>query len=139
MPDCICYRTHLSGSSICRRLNCILAQPENARSCFLLEKQGTGNNLSPGESGLVQFIIDGDIACCSGDRFLLRDDSESVTLGGGIVLDAHAPRKAKASFSRLTYLAAMEMGTVGETLWTLLIDHLQIVNLSRFKAILECA
>jgi len=100
---------------------------------FLLEKQGTGNNLSPRESGLVQFIIDGDIACCAGDRFLLLDDSESVTLGGGIVLDAHAPRKAKASFSRLTYLAAMEMGTVGGTLWTLLIDHLQIVNLSRFK------
>ncbi len=100
---------------------------------FLLEKQGTGNYLSPKESALVQFIIDGDIACCAGDRFLLRDDSESFTLGGGTVLDAHAPRKAKASFPRLTYLAAMEIGTVGGTLWALLIDHMQIVNLSRFR------
>jgi len=63
----------------------------------------------------------------------LRDDSESVTLGGGIVLDAHAPRTAKTSFSRLTYLAAMESGTVGGILQTLLIDHQQIMDLSRFK------
>jgi len=100
---------------------------------FLLQKPASGNRLNPGENSLVQLITDEELACCSGDRFLLRDDSESVTLGGGIVLDAHAPRTAKTSFSRLTYLAAMESGTVGAMLQTLLIDHQQVVDLSRIK------
>jgi selenocysteine-specific elongation factor len=100
---------------------------------FLLQKPDSGNRLNPGENSLVQLITDEDLACCSGDRVLLRDDSESVTLGGGIVLDAHAPRTAKTSLSRVTYLAAMESGTVGAMLQTLLIDHQQVVDLSRIK------
>jgi selenocysteine-specific elongation factor len=100
---------------------------------FLLQRRNKSNMLNPGENCLVQLIIDGEIACCSGDRFLLRDDSESVTLGGGVVLDSHAPRIAKTSFFRLTYLEAMEVGTVSGSLQTLLIDHQQVVNLSRFK------
>ena len=51
---------------------------------FFIEPAENGR-LEPGQGILAQLILAEPINCCSGDRFLIRDDSESVTLGGGVV------------------------------------------------------
>ena len=62
-----------------------------AARAFLLD-QASGQKLDPGRKALMQIILESPLTCCRGDRFLLRDDSETVTLGGGVVLDPLAPR-----------------------------------------------
>ena len=100
---------------------------------YLLERQTHGNQLEAGSRVLAQLIIDSPISCCRGDRFILRDSSESTTLGGGIVLDPHAGYNPKLSDKGKKYLLAMELPTPQETLQKLIIDQQQTVNLSQFK------
>jgi selenocysteine-specific elongation factor len=100
---------------------------------YLLERQTDGNLLEAGSRVLAQLIVDRPISCCRGDRFILRDSSESTTLGGGIVLDPHAGYSPKLSDKGKNYLLAMELPTPQETLQKLLIDQQQTVNLSQFK------
>ena len=102
---------------------------------YLLERQTDGNQLGAGSCVLAQLIIDSPISCCRGDRFILRDSSESMTLGGGIVLDPYAGYSPKLSERGKNYLLAMELPTPQETLQKLLIDQQQMVNLSQFKQV----
>jgi selenocysteine-specific elongation factor len=100
---------------------------------YLLERQADGNELGAGSHVLAQLIIDGPISCCRGDRFILRDSSESTTLGGGIVLDPYAVYSSSLSKTAKNYLRAMELPTQQQTLHKLLIDQQGPVNLSLFK------
>jgi selenocysteine-specific elongation factor len=100
---------------------------------YFLERQTDGNQLEAGSRELAQLIVDSPISCCRGDRFILRDSSESITLGGGIVLDPYADYNPKLSEKGKNYLLAMELPTPQETLQKLLIDQQQTVNLSQFK------
>jgi selenocysteine-specific elongation factor len=43
--------------------------------------------LSPGETGLVQFRLEEPIVCAPGDRFICRLSSPLITLGGGRILE----------------------------------------------------
>jgi selenocysteine-specific elongation factor len=49
-----------------------------------------GPTLAPGGSMRVQLELDRDIAAWHGDRFILRDQSATRTLGGGQVIDPFA-------------------------------------------------
>ena len=62
---------------------------------------GTGNfigkvilfdakEISPGESAIAELRFETPIFCCDGDRFTIRDWSESATLAGGLVLESTA-------------------------------------------------
>ena len=51
-----------------------------------------GPALAPGGSALVQLELDREIAAWHGDRFILRDQSATRTLGGGSVLDPFRQR-----------------------------------------------
>jgi selenocysteine-specific elongation factor len=86
-----------------------------AARAFLINR-APGEKLGPGQEALVQFIVDSPLTCCRGDRFLLRDDSECITLGGGVVLDPLAPRSKKSNSRRLLFLEAMGRDTAGEAL-----------------------
>ena len=88
--------------------------------------------MQAGQSAFVQLIVKNPIHCCHGDRFLLRDDSESETLGGGVVLDSSASAARRSSAARLQILAAMELGTAQDALRSLLFEQKQMVNLSQF-------
>jgi len=44
--------------------------------------------LLPGEEGLVQLELEAPVVACAGDRFLVRQVSPMVTLGGGILFGA---------------------------------------------------
>ncbi len=49
--------------------------------------------LEPGQEGWLQLRLDRPIVLTAGDRFILRQPSPSVTLGGGIVLSPHPQRR----------------------------------------------
>jgi selenocysteine-specific elongation factor len=46
-----------------------------------------------GSSGWVQFILDAPVAVAPGDRFIIRQASPSLTLGGGNVVNPHPRRR----------------------------------------------
>jgi selenocysteine-specific elongation factor len=50
-----------------------------------------GESIAAGQSKIVQLILDRPIAALHGDRFILRDQSATRTIGGGIVIDPFAP------------------------------------------------
>jgi len=101
-----------------------------AARIFFLEHTG---KLDPGATALAQILFDEPISLCHGDRFLLRDDSESVSLGGGVILDPSAPRVGKSRPARLSLLSAMEAGDASTVLSSLVIDQGNVVNLNDFK------
>lgn len=51
--------------------------------------------LAPGESAWAQIVLDEPTIVARNDRFVLRQPSPSLTIGGGTVLDPHAPRRLR--------------------------------------------
>ena len=64
-------------------------------------------SLAPGESGLAQLVLDREIGAMHGDRFVLRDQSATRTVGGGTVVDILPPARGRARPARLAYLKAV--------------------------------
>jgi len=56
--------------------------------------------LAPGEHGWLQLVLDRPSVVVSGDHFILRQPSPSVTLGGGVILSPH-PRHRWRRFDAL--------------------------------------
>jgi len=83
----------------------------------------------------VQLILDSDALAFAGDRFVLRDDNESTTLGGGVVIDPEAPQWGKSRSKRLKQLDALEMAQPGAVLNQLLFSNGDIVSLRQCKRI----
>ncbi len=81
----------------------------------------------------VQLILDKDVLAFAGDRFVLRDENESTTLGGGIVIDPEAPQWGKSRRNRLKQLDALELGRPREALDQLLFSNCDIVSLRECK------
>jgi selenocysteine-specific elongation factor len=81
----------------------------------------------------VQLILDSDVLAFAGDRFVLRDDNESATLGGGIVIDPEAPQWGKSRRNRLQQLDALEMGQPAVVLEHLLFNNSDTVSLRQCK------
>ena len=67
--------------------------------------------LAPGQSAFTQLRLDDAVLVLPGDRFILRQFSPVVTIGGGVVLDALAPRHRQRDTHVLPYLATLERGT----------------------------
>ena len=68
-----------------------------------------GAPLQPGETGLVQLVLDQPVAATVGDHLILRDVSARRTMGGGHVVDPHGPPRKRARPERLAQLAAAEL------------------------------
>lgn len=88
--------------------------------------------ISSGQACYAQLIVKRALHCCHGDRFLLRDDSENETLGGGIVLDPRALSSGRATKLRLALLEVMEQATAGQVVGSLLFELKQMLNLPHF-------
>ena len=97
---------------------------------FFLEQK---RKLMPGESILAQILFDDPVSICHGDRFFLRDDSESISLGGGIVLDPLAPQAKKSTAERLSTLNILQSSDPKAVLNALVIEQHQIVDFEAFK------
>ncbi|MFZ5523371.1 MAG: selenocysteine-specific translation elongation factor [Pseudomonadota bacterium] len=90
------------------------------------------DKLEPGASGLAQIVLDRPIGALRGDRFIIRDQSASRTVGGGRVLDPFPPERKRRTPERLAVLAALERPTVQAVLRGMLEAAPTGIDLHRF-------
>jgi selenocysteine-specific elongation factor len=93
-----------------------------------------GEALNPGSGGIGQLVLDEPVSALHGDRFILRDQSSTRTLGGGVIIDP-LPPAARRSKSRESTLAALESADHAAALAALAADGKRPVDLAHFEAI----
>jgi len=72
--------------------------------------------LAPGGNAMAQIRLQDEAVLVRGDRFIVRQFSPVVTIGGGAVLDPHARRFAAKDMGRAQFLATLEKGSREEIL-----------------------
>jgi selenocysteine-specific elongation factor len=97
-----------------------------------------GDDLAPGASARVQLVFDGPLCAAPGDFLILRDAQAAHTLGGGTVLDSHAPARRRRSPQRLAYLATIERLLSGEGLEPLLREAPEGIALQQLAGLCGC-
>ncbi len=70
--------------------------------------------LQPGQSALARLKLDSPLLLLPGDRFILRQFSPVITIGGGRVLDAAEPPRRTKAEERLGFLRAVANGSPEE-------------------------
>lgn len=93
-----------------------------------------GEALAPGAGGIGQLVLDAPIAALHGDRFILRDQSSTRTLGGGVIIDP-LPPASRRSKARDATLAALESADHLTALTALVADGKRAINVAHFEAI----
>ncbi|MGH9734766.1 MAG: selenocysteine-specific translation elongation factor [Candidatus Acidiferrales bacterium] len=66
--------------------------------------------LRPGESTLAQLRLENETLLLPGDRFILRQFSPVITIGGGVVIDAQAPKHRRNDIAVVPFLETLERG-----------------------------
>jgi len=61
--------------------------------------------VEPGGSAMIELLVDTPLHPKHGDRIVLRDHARSRTIGGGVVIDITAPKRARRAPERLATLA----------------------------------
>lgn len=102
---------------------------------YLLNVNNEDNIIAKRPLQLVQLILGEPIVAFAGDRFIIRDDNECATLGGGIVLDPEAPQWGKSKKGRIREISALIQRDPKRVLKTILFNNNGIVNLNRCKRI----
>jgi selenocysteine-specific elongation factor len=92
-----------------------------------------GESIAPGSAAIVQLVLDKPLSALHGDRFIVRDQSGSRTLGGGTVLDPFAPTGRRSGSTRQAELAALEEPSPGATLAALAKIAVGGIDLARFE------
>jgi selenocysteine-specific elongation factor len=72
--------------------------------------------LRPGGSAMAQIRLQDEAVLVRGDRFIVRQFSPVVTIGGGMVLDPHARRFSAKDTSRAQFMTVLEKGSREEIL-----------------------
>jgi selenocysteine-specific elongation factor len=72
--------------------------------------------LEPGRAGWVTLRLAEPVAVVKGDRFILRQASPSLTIGGGVIIDAQPRRHRRFDPATLRALETRERGTPEELL-----------------------
>jgi len=65
------------------------------------------NQLNPGEDAFAHLRLSSPNLLLPGDRFILRQFSPVVTIGGGLILDAASPRKKREPDEAIQFLQLM--------------------------------
>ncbi|MDE3110656.1 MAG: selenocysteine-specific translation elongation factor, partial [Acidobacteriota bacterium] len=68
------------------------------------------SEISPGEEALAQLRLDAGVLALPGDRFILRQFSPVITIGGGVVIDSAARRHRRSDPSAAAFLQTLEGG-----------------------------
>ncbi len=94
-----------------------------------------GRSIEPGSSGIAQLVLNEPACALRQDRFILRDQSASRTVGGGVVLDPIAEPIRRRDSSYAPRLAALKHGNPEVALaeWLNVADD--GVDLDRFEMI----
>ncbi len=85
---------------------------ETITEVLLLDRE----KLAPGESAIAQLRLREPILALPGDRFILRQFSPVITIGGGVVLDALALRHRRSDSRTIPYLEVLTRGDREEVL-----------------------
>jgi len=72
--------------------------------------------LPPGGSAFANLKLQDEVLVLPGDRFIVRQFSPVVTIGGGVMLDPHARRPMLKDTGRAAFLATLEQGSREEIL-----------------------
>jgi selenocysteine-specific elongation factor len=72
----------------------------------------TAGELKPGQRAYVQVRLESPVVAVAGDRFVIRRYSPALTIGGGVILDAHLPKLSRGT--RTEMLEALARGTLVE-------------------------
>ena len=110
------------------------AKRESANIC-LIDKEKVGSKLRAGDEIFVQIIVLEKIVCHCGDAFILRDDSESILLGGGVVLNPFAHKIKKNDATVVSHLQILESGLPENYLRHLLVQEGRLVDLNQFRSL----
>jgi selenocysteine-specific elongation factor len=70
----------------------------------------TEGELKPGRSAFVQLRLESPVVAVASDRFVIRRYSPAVTIGGGVVLDAHLSKLSRGT--RPEILETLASGTL---------------------------
>ena len=70
------------------------------------------NELRPGDDAYVQVRLESPVVAVAGDRFVIRRYSPALTIGGGVILDAHLPKLSRKT--RVDLLQTLERGTLAD-------------------------
>jgi selenocysteine-specific elongation factor len=92
------------------------------------------NHLMPGGTALAQLRLNAPTLVLPGDRFIIRQFSPVVTVGGGIVLDALAARHKKSDAGSMQFLATLENGSSEDVLRAMVARDAQGVDLAQLVA-----
>ncbi len=92
-----------------------------------------GAAIAPGASALAQLVLDHPIAAVYGDKFIVRDQSATRTLGGGHIIDVYPPARGRARPERIVHLKAMNAGDPAAALQALLQTTASGVDLEQFS------
>src|SRR5580698_4529495 len=69
-----------------------------------------GSALAPGQSALSQLRLQDEVLLLPGDRFIVRQFSPVITIGGGVILDPLARRPTLRDTGRAAFLEILESG-----------------------------
>jgi selenocysteine-specific elongation factor len=90
--------------------------------------------IPPGGEGWVQLRLAGPVALVRGDRFIVRQPSPAVTVGGGQVIDPHPGRRHRRFRSQvIDKLATLARGSPAE----ILLQSLEISEPCQLRALIE--
>ena len=86
-----------------------------AEARLYISKQGL-KQLKPGENGYAQLRFTEPMLLLPGDRFIVRQFSPVVTIGGGVVLDASPPTRRQRAEGATAFLNIMRDGSPEQVL-----------------------
>ena len=92
------------------------------------------DTLRAGGTAFAQLQLDESVFLLPGDRFILRQFSPLMTIGGGVVLDALAARHKKSDSRAIRVLEAWESGKRDEILAALALEDARGLDLARIIA-----
>ncbi len=90
--------------------------------------------LAPGQSCFAQLRLDQPVLVLPGDRFILRQFSPVITIGGGVVLDSLAPRHRLRDRGTLKFLETLQRGSREDVLADLATSEPYGLDLARIVA-----
>jgi selenocysteine-specific elongation factor len=66
--------------------------------------------LKPGSAAYIQLRLESPVVAVAGDRFVIRRYSPALTVGGGVIIDAHLPKLSRNT--RIELLDTLAAGTL---------------------------
>jgi len=110
LPDAVKALAHRT------RIRVYLGTAEVIGRVSLLDNE----RLELGAQGFVQIRLEEPLVCARGDRFVIRTYSPMFTLGGGVVLEPHAPRHKRFAPVVIAHLGSLLTGEPAERVLAIL-------------------